>query len=347
MSYYGAAAHFSDYLERARMLQAGCDADTLCVHSRVLGAREHDALPLVGLRRRAGSTRHAFDLLMVAAFATVPPAVAELVAIVARSPESRLVALAELSPLVEQRLLSIVDGRVHVDARVTGFLRGSRAADPRLAGVMSSREVAPITVDPTPVAIVARELGQHAPLVIEGPAGIGKTTVLVAAAAQRGKTTLIVDLDACDAEQLALARREALLQDAVLVLQTRTPGLRKDAHELVQEGLAVLTTRDGSELVRTLRGARRIRIGLPPVSLRQRIWSSLLPAAASELVTFDLCVRYPLSPGAMGRTAQIAHELADGREITLAHLERAAAQLSPAGRQVMPCLGQVSPQVSA
>jgi hypothetical protein len=139
-------------------------------------------------------------------------------------------------------------------------------------------------------------------VIVEGPSAIGKTSVIIGAAALRGMPALVVDLDRCTVEQLALAQREALLLDAVFVVRARcwdvaSAVLRRRALELGQEGIAILTVRDGTEPARVLRGARRIRIGLPPVSLRQRIWMSLLPSEAASLVTFDLCVRYPLPPG--------------------------------------------------
>lgn len=199
----------------------------------------------------------------------------------------------------------------------------------------SLRTHAPTTVDPSAVATIQRALGAG-PLVVEGPSSIGKTSAIVAAL---GRSTIVVDLRRAVAIHGALSRmrREVVLRDAALVLRagdwdpTWPAALRRRVIELVQAG-AILSVRDGTEPGRLLHGAHRVRIGLPPVTLQQRIWNTAL---GCDLATFDLCVRYPLPPGEILRAVAEAREAVSHRGLEIADLVRCARERSVA-RQATP-----------
>ncbi len=328
-------------------MRGGRDTESVCVHMRVMSAREHDALPIVALRRRLGLTRHALDLVFAVAAPSLDaalgrelrarwtgehPTCEELVSLLPSA-----VAAAELASLVATGLVEIVDGTVRVDDRVLGFLRGSRAIDRRLRDSVELHDLAPPTLDPEAVAVVLRELASPSPIIVEGPALVGKTSVVVAAVAARGRATLVADLARIDPELLRIVEREARLQGAMLVLRAAEWGslsaiVQERALVLVQRGVAILTTRDGTEVAHALRGSRRIRIAMPPVALRQRIWNAVLE---SDLATFDLCVRHPLAPGDIAHAAATAREVAtrEHRPITIHDLERAARDRSVEPKQ--------------
>lgn len=209
--------------------------------------------------------------------------------------------------------------------------------DHRFGDSVELHDLAPSTLDPELVAAVARELDRGVPIIVEGPALVGKASVVVAAVAARGRATLVVDLARIDADLIELAEREAVVRGAALVLRAAEwvalPEItRNRALERVQRGVAILTVRDGSEPERTLRSCRRIRIAMPPVALRQRIWNAALD---SDVATFDLCVRLPLVPGQITRAAATAREVAtrEHRPITIHDLERAARDLEVEPKQ--------------
>jgi SpoVK/Ycf46/Vps4 family AAA+-type ATPase len=353
---YDAPAHLSAHLDRVRLFLEGSESvDALAAHARAMSDREHDALPLVMLQRRLGLSRTACDLLVVAAassldvsiamqvrerMAGATPTVEELISMVAIEPDSEARVLAELSPdapLASSGLIELVgpdatplQRRVQVDERVVGFLAGSEAIDRRIRDAIELRAAAPATIEPAAVATIEREL--EGPLVVEGAALIGKTSAIVAAIAMTGRRTIIADLAqlaAGDAGALSRARREAMLFDAALVLRAGDwdpawpPALRRRVIELVQSGAAILSVRDAAEPCRVLRGARRVRIGMPTVVLQQRIWNTVL---GSGLATFDFCVRYPLPPGDIIAAAEAAVGIAatEQRAPTLDDLTRCA-----------------------
>lgn len=286
----------------------------------------------------------------------------ELLAYVGPSPFDADALAAELgpaAPLVRWRLLRLgavrgwgtegptLERPVMVPDRVLAWMKGERHFEPERFG-RSARlypiapqampETLPETIQHTLPRVLFREQdGRRLPLLVTGPALVGKTEALVAAAARHGRPALEVDLEAVTlaaqpAELLLDLVREARLYDAVLLLRHAEllPELRGELRRtllaVLDEGavwIALTATTDVPELLRRATGVQSYRLELPSAALQARLWDEVLPAAARapQIVTQEIVRRYHLSPGDIREAAQQAlgqaHASGTGGLVTL------------------------------
>jgi hypothetical protein len=328
--YADAAQHLYDYLERASWMLGGerISVEKFVERDEVIAAREAAttvALPLVGLRARAGLDLPATHILVMASVIGLDvvlgehivekirgntPTVQQLITLLAFSAADEaalLAAFAPDAPLRAHGLVQLGNDRmpllhrtVHVDDRMIAFLRGIDGLDPELRELATLETAAPAS---EAAAQIARLFGTAGPLLVEGPARVGKTAAVIAAAASMQRRVLVGDVERIVAEQdplLALEqlRREAMLVDATLVL--RVAGVELSAPvtrrivDYLQRGIAIVTTRDGESLARALVGARRVRVANPTTAEQEVIWRSAL---GDDAPLGRVCERYPLPPG--------------------------------------------------
>jgi AAA+ superfamily predicted ATPase len=358
-AYADASAHLFDYLERASWLLGGerVAVERLVERDALIAAREAASaakLPLVGLRARAGLDLPSTHVLVMASvigldvvlgeqlverIAGNTPTVQELITMLSFSSEDEGVLLAAFAPDAPLRSFGLVQlgndrmpllhRTVHVDDRLVSFLRGIDALDPELRDYATLDASAPQSEN---AEAIARLLATSGPILVEGPARVGKTSAVIAAAATTGRRTLVGDMERILAEEdplfvLERLRREAMLVDAVYVLRAASvdlpPAMARRLVDYVQRGVVIVTVRDGELLSRALRGPRRIRIENPSTAEQQQIWRTTL---GSDIDTLRVCERYPLPPGDIVLAAAAARASVEvqGRSIDEADLFTAA-----------------------
>jgi SpoVK/Ycf46/Vps4 family AAA+-type ATPase len=375
-AYATAAEHLADHLARARAIlgDRGDDAtEAILASDAAMAARERatGGTPLCALLERAGLDDDARHVLVLAALPSLDgvlgarlqsrirgsvPTVRELVDLLALRPAHDaplLAAFAPDAPLRAHGLIEVVGGdrtplascAVHVDDRVAGFLRGDDRLDSALAELARLHTVAPVAADPVAAASLRRLVASSAPLLIEGPERVGKTTAAIAAIVALGRRALVADLEVVLCERpvpeilarLARLHREALLLDAVLVLRAgdtaeRWPAaVARHLARQVQIGNAILAIRSGDAICRALCGPRRIAVAMPGALEQERIWRGALPAGVSASAA---CARYPLPPGdivlaAAAATArgEVEHRRVTDRDVVVAARERLCHRL--------------------
>ena len=324
-----ASEHLFQYLERASWLLPAERGPRIGVEQAVARDESIEAseavssgkLPIVGLRARAGLDLPATHLLVMAAVPGLDvilgdrlvdringntPTVQELITLLAFAPEdeaSLLAAFAPDAPLRSFGLVTLGNDRlpllhrsVHVDDRMISFLRGVDELDPELREIAALETAAPASASSE---AIARLFATAGPIVVEGPARVGKTAAVIAAAAAMNRRALVCEVErfAEEASAFERLRREAMLLDAVLVLRLTdtalAPPIARRVADYVQRGIAVATIREGESLARALKGPRRITVPNPSTTEQEQIWRTLLGDVALGLV----CERYPLPPG--------------------------------------------------
>ena len=351
------AGHLSAYLERiAWLLDDHDDIAPLLELDRRIAERE-DATPLllplrhlrdtVGLAGVHVALAVALPMLDVELgarwYARIHRGLAtidEVVSLLAFHPGDEGAVRGAIEPLVTLGIVQQTShGTLDVDARVVAFLRGEDGFEARLRGLATLHRTVPPAIVTDGIAVLSHVLTTPGPIVVEGPAGVGKTASLVAAIASHGLRVVELDLDLVasrpDATDVfALARREALLHKAELVVRARTwseawPALlRNQLVAAVQDREALCTVRDGDPLCRELRGPRRVRIAMPTAEQQADVWLQQLGdrAEAAELDVSIVVTRYPLAIGDIlqaGAAARAVAELAT-RAITSDDLLAAA-----------------------
>ena len=325
-----AAEHLFQYLERASWLLPAEPGPRIAVEQAIardeqLAAREaisSKQLPIVGLRARAGLDLPATHLLVMAAVPGLDvvlgdrlvdringttPTVQELITLLAFAPADEgalLAAFAPDAPLRAFGLITLGNDRlpllhrsVRVDDRMIAFLRGVDELDPELRDVATLETAAPASAA---AGEIARLLASPGPIVVEGPARVGKTAAVIHAAATAGRRALVCEVERFveDASVLERLRREAMLLDAVLVLRmadaSPPPPLARRIADHVQRGIAIATVRDGEQLARALKGPRRIAVPNPSTPEQAQIWRTAL---GLDVDVTRVCERYPLPPG--------------------------------------------------
>ncbi|HEU0031130.1 MAG TPA: ATP-binding protein [Kofleriaceae bacterium] len=337
--YADAASHLFDYLERAAWTledRATVPVTMITERDAQIAAREDattELLPLLALKQHAGLDLPATHVLVLAAISGldvvlgerlaakidgVAPTVQELVEILAFAAEDESVLLSAFAPDAPLRALGLVElggiertpllqRPVHVDDRIVAFLRGDPSLDPALRELASLHAGAEASVDANAAQTIRQLLGNPGPILIEGPAQVGKTTTAIAAITSLSRRALVVDMELVVAEQQPIAmlervRREALLLDATLVLRARDSfgswpaPVTRFVSAQCQAGAAIVTMREADALARTLRGPRRIAVQPPTALEQQRIWRSSLGALVGVSPS-EVCERYPLPPG--------------------------------------------------
>jgi len=195
----------------------------------------------------------------------------------------------------------LVYKRVRITDRVLDFIEGAQEPPPSVLGAAGAFVAQPMTAsdvlltDPSLIDQVARALSRPDQLVeVVGAPGVGRKSILGAAARQLGRALLVVDLAEVALEARALVAtlrpliREAHLQDAVLVLenahdygagegqawifQTLTELLRR-----VRTPLAIVVERSPAWVARAGRVAMRFDVPFPTPEIQRRLWVRHLP----------------------------------------------------------------------
>ncbi len=220
------------------------------------------------------------------------------------SPDSPLIAhgLVELSigagwaaepPLVYKR--------VRLSDRVLDFIEGAGVPPPSILGAAGSFVAQPMPAsdvllpDPALIEQVARALARADQLVeLVGAPGVGRKSVIGAAARQLGRSMLVVNMSEVPVDARALTTilkpliREAHLQDAVLVLENAheygdgegQAQIFQTLSELVRRvrtPLAIVVERSPKWVTRAGRVAMRFDMPFPTPEVQRRLWVRHLP----------------------------------------------------------------------
>jgi hypothetical protein len=238
----------------------------------------------------------------------VAPTIDELVALLAFSDSDEAVIRGAADALVASGLVEVSHGgTVDVDARMVAFLRGDDVFDSRLRGIATLHRARPSIIATDAVGVLAHVLATPGPVIVEGPAGVGKATTAIAAIGARA-IEIDIELVAAAPDPYAtfqLARREAILHGADLVIRARNwndawPAmLRNDVAAAVQDRVAIVCTRDGETWSRMLRGPRRVRIAMPAPAVQLGAWTGEL----GDLALDSIVARYPLPIGDIAAAA--------------------------------------------
>ena len=247
--------------------------------------------------------------------------------------------------LRRHRLLSLgperVDGEevplsqrtVRVARRVVDFLRGDDRVDEALVGLCEylppPPEVAELDVpdevrDQLRAAVIGRGRARG-PVVLQGPQGVGKRSLVESLAAELGRPFLRADLGAVfedhrpTDELLALILREAALMGGVLYLSADASLPEEVTRPVAARVAAAVTAAPGPTFVgltvvpiwlaRALPASARITVPIPDPEARARLWQRFLPRGvrkSSSVDLADLSDRYGLTGGAIKAAAEAA-----------------------------------------
>ncbi len=225
--------------------------------------------------------------------------------------------------------------QVRVAERVVDLLHGKDAIDRPLARI--AELFVPQAVDAlvlpaahgevvgllTAALAVCRRGGEHPVVLITGPDGAGRKTLLATAAAQAGLATLRVRAAALprDAEALRalgpMLVREAVLWNAMIVLEGvehRDDGLELDAELFpwFPGPIAATAGRITGPRPRFGRGAVVLELGVPDEPAREALWRRALGSAPSLLARWA-AERYAVTPGLIAQAATAAQARAAAR----------------------------------
>ncbi|MEZ4363240.1 MAG: ATP-binding protein [Kofleriaceae bacterium] len=228
--------------------------------------------------------------------------------------------------------------RVSVPERVVAFLRGDCVFRDDAFRHIAHVE-APLRVEPSPTmtALRAMLITGERPIVIAGPAQIGKLTTVAAAAAAVGRQVVAASLEGLLATADPVATlgellRERRLIGAMLVVRLGEPpalpaALERELLAAADAGELVLTVRDAS-FARKLRAPRIVHVGLACSAEQVRLWRAQLQRHVgwSGLDLDSLARRYPLGPGDLCEAAHAACATAtlERRNLALEDLVTAA-----------------------
>ncbi|HEV7554679.1 MAG TPA: ATP-binding protein [Kofleriaceae bacterium] len=320
------ASHLRAYLDRLAWLFDDHDSlDPLLELDAAIAEREASALPLCRLRAHAGLDVAAIHVLVAAAAPLLDaalgarmferirggaPTIDELVALLAFSDTDEAVIRGAADALVAHGLVEVSRaGTLDVDARMVAFLRGDDVIDGQLRGIATLHRGPPAIVATDAIGVLGHVLGTPGPIIVDGPTGVGKTTIAIAAiTTQRRAIEIDIEIVAAAPDPFAtfqLARREALLHGADLVIRARTwnetwPAVfRNDVVAAVQDRVAIVCARDAGPWTRVLRGPRQVRIAMPSPAVQVAVWQGELGDHAFESVV----ARYPLPIGDIAAAA--------------------------------------------
>lgn len=213
--------------------------------------------------------------------------------------------------------------RVSVPERVVSFLRGDTELRADLFRHVAYR-AEPLGGELSAPAHTLRGMfitGEH-PIVVLGPALVGKLTAITHAASELGREVIAADLAGILAAPDPVAvlgdlLRERRMLGALLVLRVAEvaavpAAVEREVIEAANAGELVLTAHEAGGLVRRLRAPKVVRVALPSADEQARIWRLQLAqhVGASSLEVRSLVQRYPLGPGDICAAAQSAHAAA-------------------------------------
>ncbi|MBL8626043.1 MAG: ATP-binding protein [Myxococcales bacterium] len=225
--------------------------------------------------------------------------------------------------------------QVRVAERVVELLHGKDAIDRPLARVAELFVPQPVDALVLPAAhgevvglltaalAVCRRGGEHPVVLITGPDGAGRKTLLATAAAQAGMATLRVRAAALPRDPEALRAlgpmlvREAVLWNALIVLdgvEPRDDGLELDAELFpwFPGPIAATAGRLTGPRPRFARGAVVLELGVPDEPAREALWRRALGSAPSLLARWA-AERYAVTPGLITQAASAAQARAAAR----------------------------------
>lgn len=227
-----------------------------------------------------------------------------------------------------------------ISRRMLAWLHGDASLDPELETVARTaddpRAVDALATDPGAVQEASEAMkSRRAVVVARGIPGLGRRTLLAAAAHQAGHRVLEIDARRLDKEPTALAHQLRLLARECRLLE-RLP-LVRHLDALVADADSSRIDLVGSELVAELDGlvlatcgvlpqlrwerpVIGIELKLPPSTQRVAHWQSLLPDASPSDAEY-LATHYPLAPALAHRAAEAAAARATGRHMEPADIE--------------------------
>ncbi|MBA3452500.1 MAG: ATP-binding protein [Deltaproteobacteria bacterium] len=217
------------------------------------------------------------------------------------------------APLIAHGLVELATGtgwavdpplvykRVRIADRVLDFIEGAQEPPPSVLGAagrfigqpMPASDV--LLAEPALIDQVARALARPDQLVeIVGPVGVGRKSVVGAAARALGRPMLTVDLTEVPVDARALVAvlkpliREAHLQDAVLVLENAHEYGDSDGQSWIFQTLcdlmrrvrtpmALVVERSPKWVTRAGRVAMRFTVDFPTAEVQRRLWVRHLP----------------------------------------------------------------------
>ena len=238
------------------------------------------------------------------------------------------------APLVAGSLLELmgtadqplVYKRVRLADRVLEYLEGATSPPPAVLGVAATftplREGDEVLLpDPTLIGQVARALSRRDQVVeVVGPPGVGRKSLLIAAAQQLGRPTLAIDMRELPGDPrgldgaLRVMQREAHLQDAVLILDgahelpsedgtTSSPAKRlAEQMRQVRVPVAVVSEKSLPWLPRLGRVVVSFVVPLPSEEVQRRLWIRHLPPSLGlhpSVALASIVKRYSTSGGAI------------------------------------------------
>jgi hypothetical protein len=241
-----------------------------------------------------------------------------------------LEALRDLGPTGALRRLRLIErsdgagGELHesrqtwaIAPRVLAWLHGDGGVDPELASCARVAEGS--AMDDVIVADETRERAREAVrapgavVVACGARGLGRRTLLAAAAREAGIAVLEIDarrIPASAAAWKAIARECRLLG--------RTPLVAHADEELGRMGEQLAPELDTTILVTTAgamprwdRPAIAVELHAPTMAQRARLWAAAMPGAAAD----DLARQYPLAPALVHAAARAIRARAHGRAV--------------------------------
>jgi hypothetical protein len=166
----------------------------------------------------------------------------------------------------------------------------------------------------------------HPVVLVTGPDGAGRRTLLASAIASRGLATLRVRVAALPADERALRdlgarlRREAAWWGAAVLLDGVDQHAAAGAHQLDEllfddAPLAIVATagRITGRPPRLGRGSVVIEVGVPGEAAREQLWQRALPATTAAAVPRWAAERYAVTPGVIAAAATAAAARAEAR----------------------------------
>jgi hypothetical protein len=278
-------------------------------------------------------------------------------------------------PLVAKGLLHVVPPprrpdaplpahRLVLDPQIADFLLECDTLDRRLAGIAEYITTAPeadrVPFDPErlydSLAILEGRIanGGYADIAVVGDEGTGRSRTVAWLAARLRLPLLRLDLRAVPpgalAASLRLAIREARFRGGILHL-AHLDAISGEARlldrlERDEVGLALSGTRAAAWPARLPPGTLRLELGVPPDTVRQRLWRGALAGRGAEWPEDQLqgiASRYPLTAGQIdAAVAAAADALPDGE--APAPPEVAAAARGLAGRPLEALAQRIVPR---
>jgi hypothetical protein len=276
--------------------------------------------------------------------------------VVYRAPEMALTAWRELGAdgvLAQLGLVMTSDAdrrrpdyrrSIQLADRVRGLVLGDMALDPAVAGVARVDVNAPLLEDVVAPAAAIATVQAHAAgprpfVLIVGPVGVGRTTLLRAALAKTGRRSIVVDAGALARQgetlraQLQVLVREARLLDRVLLLRgldalIGSEGAEERAtvvEQVIGQSTVPLfaTARQRPSALRSSRTIVTVTLGSFTAAQRAQLWEQAIPGASEEEYA-ALGSMYPLAPAvihAVGQALEARRPLIPSPELLRATLD--------------------------